>query len=817
MSEEATLTESKEAKALAEDKDCPGTCDDKKNPEIDISAVEEMVGRIGKEAKHLIPLLQAIQKKWNWLPPKALERIAEITEITPDSITGVSTFYSQFRHHPVGKHIVKTCIGTACHVSGASVLDETFRSHLKVGEGEHTSPDDTFTVEEVACLGCCMLAPVVQVDDTIYGEVEAFNIPNLLEDFLATEDARSGGGDEGEEDRKNVTGEVRICICSSCTAGGAFKVYQELLNVVKTMDLPVKIKKVGCRGASFETPLIEVSVYNQGRHRYGLVKVTDVRGLLLKHFQPANWLRRTTSTMFGLLENLLTDEDWDPPTRFSKDVRAKVDMRFEGPQQRCVTEHSGVLDPKSIDDYLAYDGFKAMQTCLEGEDPDGIIQEMLDSGLRGRGGAGFPTGMKWRFTRIEENETKYIICNGDEGDPGAFMDRMILESFPFRVIEGMVIAAYVIGAEQGVLYIRAEYPLATERILNAIAQCEERGYLGDNILGTGMKLKLEVVEGAGAFVCGEETALMSAIEGGRGMPRFRPPFPAQSGLWGKPTLINNVETFASISWIIRNGAEEFAAIGTEKSKGSKTFALAGKVVRGGMIEVPMGMTLREIVEDIGGGIPNGRKLKAVLMGGPSGGCVPEHLCDTPVDYEEISKVGAIMGSGGMVVLDDTDCMVDIANYFMRFLQDESCGKCTHCRIGTKRMGEILERLCAGKGRKGDLEKLETLAGITKEGSLCGLGVTAPNPVLSCMKYFRQEFEDHIAGTCTAKKCVTLVRYDIDDTCIGCTRCAQFCPTDAIPMNPYRHHVIQDPMCTRCDICLQVCPVDAIHIVDLEKV
>ncbi|NOY00427.1 MAG: 4Fe-4S dicluster domain-containing protein, partial [Verrucomicrobia bacterium] len=373
------------------------------------------------------------------------------------------------------------------------------------------------------------------------------------------------------------------------------------------------------------------------------------------------------------------------------------------------------------------------------------------------------------------------------------------------------------GAEQGVLYIRAEYPLATERIQNAIAQCEEHGYLGDNILGTGMKLKLEVVEGAGAFVCGEETALMSAIEGGRGMPRFRPPFPAQSGLWGKPTLINNVETFASISWIVRNGAEKFAAIGTEKSKGSKTFALAGKVNRGGMIEIPMGMTLREIVEDVGGGIPNGRKLKAVLMGGPSGGCVPEHLCDTPVDYEEIAKVGAIMGSGGMVVLDDTDCMVDIAKYFMRFLQDESCGKCTHCRIGTKRMGEILDRLCEGKGRKGDLEKLETLAAITKEGSLCGLGVTAPNPVLSCMQYFREEFEAHIAGKCPAKKCVPLVRYDIDDTCIGCTRCAQYCPTDAIPMNPYKHHVIQDPMCTRCDICLQVCPVDAIHIVDLDQV
>jgi len=800
---------------LTETKTCPGSCQHSVGPEIDVSLVDVMVSRIGRESKDLIPLLQAIQKKWNYLPATALERLAEITEITPDAITGVSTFYSQFRHHPVGKHIIKTCIGTACHVSGASVLDETFRSHLKIEGEEHTSHDGLFTVEEVACLGCCMLAPVVQIDETIYGDVEAFNIPTLLDDFLATEQARAGDGEDSGDDRKDVVGEIRICVCSSCTAGGAFKVYEELNKVVTDMGLPARVKKVGCKGFSFETPLIEISVYNQGRYRYGMVKPTDVQGILLKHFKPASWLRRVGASVFHLLETLLTDEDWDPPTRFDKDVRQTIDVQFEGPQIRCVTEHSGELDPRRIDDYIEHEGFIAMEQCLKGGDPEGIIQEMLDSGLRGRGGAGFPTGMKWRFTRNVENEQKYIICNGDEGDPGAFMDRMILESFPFRVIEGMVIAAYVIGASKGFLYIRAEYPLATERIQNAIAQCEERGYLGDDILGTGMNLKLEVVEGAGAFVCGEETALMSAIEGGRGMPRFRPPFPAQSGLWGKPTLINNVETFATVSWIIRNGAEKFAAIGTETTKGSKTFALAGKVVRGGLIEVPIGMTLRQIVEDVGGGIPNGRKLKAILMGGPSGGCVPEHLCDTPVDYEEIAKVGAIMGSGGMVVLDDTDCMVDIARYFMRFLQDESCGKCTHCRIGTRRMGEILERLCQGKGRKGDLEKLETLAAITKEGSLCGLGVTAPNPVLSCINYFKEEFEAHINGICPAKKCVPLISYHIDDTCIGCTRCSQYCPTDAIPMNPYHHHVIQDPMCTRCDICLQVCPVDAIHVIDLD--
>ena len=472
------------------------------------------------------------------------------------------------------------------------------------------------------------------------------------------------------------------------------------------------------------------------------------------------------------------------------------------------------MEPLSLEDYLSHDGFKALETCLKERTPEQIITEMKASGLRGRGGAGFPTGQKWEATRAAADPVKYIICNGDEGDPGAFMDRMILESFPFRVLEGMVIASRAVGSHEGILYIRAEYPLATKRIRAAIDLCKARGYLGDNILGTGHSLNLHVVEGAGAFVCGEETALMSAIEGGRGMPHFRPPFPAQSGLWHKPTLINNVETFAAVPWILRNGAAAFSSLGSEKSRGSKTFALAGKVARGGLIEVPMGTTIHEIVHDIGGGIPNGRQLKAVLMGGPSGGCVPASLAHTPVDYEALRAVGAIMGSGGMVVLDDTDCMVDIARYFISFCQDESCGKCTHCRIGTMRMKEILDRICAGKGRKGDIEKLEALATLTIEGSLCGLGKTAPNPVRSSLKYFRSEYEAHLRGVCPAKKCKALVEYHVTDACFGCTRCAQFCPSQAIPMNPYHHHEIEEPACTRCDICRQVCPVSAIEIIDL---
>jgi NADH:ubiquinone oxidoreductase subunit F (NADH-binding)/NADH:ubiquinone oxidoreductase subunit E/NAD-dependent dihydropyrimidine dehydrogenase PreA subunit len=778
--------------------------------------MEGIVASVGRRAEDLIPLLQAIQKHYNYLPASALERLCELTEITPDAVSGVSTFYSQFRHYPVGKHVIKTCTGTACHVNGANTLHDTFRQQLKIKPGEHTDPEGEFTVEEVACLGCCMLAPVAQIDEVIYGQIETWKVPELIEDFLAADKSRpNGGGGNGELlSARDTVGEVRICLCSSCVAGGSKAVYDEVMQQAFALDLPVTVKDVGCTGLSYETPLLEVQLYNENRYRYGKVDPVDVRDLLLRHFRPTSWLKRVGARVFHGLETFFTDESWVPPTRYSQDVRHGVEKAYVGSQVRLVTEHAGVLDPRSIEDYLAHDGFKAMELVLKQRQPEEVIAEVKTSGLRGRGGAGFPTGMKWEFTRAAKGDQKYIICNGDEGDPGAFMDRMILESFPYRVLEGMVICAFAVGASEGFLYIRAEYPLATTRIREAIQVCEKRGLLGENIMGTGFSLKLRVVEGAGAFVCGEETALMSAIEGGRGMPRFRPPFPAQSGLWGKPTCINNVESFASVPWILRNGAKAYSAYGTEKSKGTKTFALAGKVRRGGLIEVPMGMTIHEIVNDIGGGVPEGRKLKAVLMGGPSGGCVPAHLAHTPVDYEALKSVGAIMGSGGMVVLDDSDCIVDVARYFLAFTQDESCGKCTHCRIGTKRMKEILDRLCMGKGRKGDLEMLEVLSGITIEGSLCGLGKTAPNPVLSSLRYYRDEYEAHVRGECPSRKCKSLVQYFITDTCFGCTRCAQMCPTDSIPMNPYHHHVIEESTCTRCDICKQVCPVNAIEVIAL---
>jgi NADH-quinone oxidoreductase subunit F len=441
-----------------------------------------------------------------------------------------------------------------------------------------------------------------------------------------------------------------------------------------------------------------------------------------------------------------------------------------------------------------------------------MIETIERSGLRGRGGAGFPTGAKWRLARKQPGDTKYVICNGDEGDPGAFMDRMLLESFPFRIIEGLAIAAIACGAHEGIFYIRHEYPLAVQRVRAALKLCAKRGWLGEKLLGYDFPLRLSIKEGAGAFVCGEETALIASIEGKRGMPRLRPPFPVEAGLWEKPTIINNVETLALVPWIIRNGAEAFAKFGTAASKGTKVFALAGNVQRGGLIEVPMGTTIRQIVEEIGGGVAPGRRFKAVQIGGPSGGCVPASLADTPVDYESLRDVGAIMGSGGLVVLDDSACMVDIARYFLQFTQNQSCGKCTFCRIGTRRMLDILERLCAGKGQKTDLAELERLGRQVGAGSLCGLGKTAPNPVLTTLKYFRDEYEAHIQGRCPAGKCSALIKYRVRDDCIGCTICAQRCPVDAIPMTPYQQHEINMDLCIRCDTCRQVCPHDAVEVV-----
>jgi NADH:ubiquinone oxidoreductase subunit F (NADH-binding)/NADH:ubiquinone oxidoreductase subunit E/Pyruvate/2-oxoacid:ferredoxin oxidoreductase delta subunit len=781
--------------------------------ELDLTFVDETVERIGATPDAVIPLLQALQEHYGYLPVAALEQLSETTQITPAAITEVSTFYDMFRHEPVGKHVVQVCHGTACHVGGAERVEESLRRHLRIPQAGHTDPDRQFTLEQVACLGCCTLAPVVKIEDKI-GQVHAEQAAEFIHEFLSSRRSRAAAKPKRVATPGGNGGSViQVCLDSCCVAKGTDQVYEALQESVSQSGAEVKVKCVGCVGACYRTPMIETVGEDRTTLSFTGFSPSHARTFLEQHYPPRGLVRRWSSRLTRAVDNLLMGAEPEA-TRIPSQatVHDEPGIRaFLERQTHIATEHFGRLDPLDLDEYLAHDGFVALRRCLDELSPDQIIETLERSGLRGRGGAGFPTGKKWRLVREQPADIKVVICNGDEGDPGAFMDRVMLESFPYRVIEGLAIAAVAVGAHECIFYIRHEYPNALRRVRAALAECTRRGWLGDRLLESDYPLKLSIKEGAGAFVCGEETALIASIEGRSGMPRLRPPYPAQAGLWGKPTLINNVETLATVPWIVRHGAEAFAAMGTASSKGTKVFALAGKVRRAGLIEIPMGTTLREIVEEIGGGVAPGRRFKAVQIGGPSGGCVPARLADTPVDYQSLGDIGAIMGSGGLVVLDDTACMVDIARYFLQFTQNQSCGKCVFCRIGTKRMLEILELICTGRARAKHLAELEDLAVQVTQGSLCGLGKTAPNPVATTLRYFRDEYEAHLRGRCPAGKCQALIKYVVTDECTGCTLCAQQCPVDAIPMTPYEKHEIDLDLCTRCDTCRQVCPHDAIGV------
>ncbi len=799
---------------MADCKDCKFASPDEAIQAM-VRRTDAIIDRIGTRRDQIIPLLQALQAEFNYLPSDALNRIYERTEIDRAQLISVSSFYSQFRMVPYGKHIIKVCIGTACHVKGANNVYDAFKRELNMGEDTITTQDQQYSIEKVACLGCCALAPVVQIDNKIFGHVQPGRVNEVLAEF--EEYASQQQQALAEEESHEPQGEVRLGMENCCQASGTAEVREAVVKACQELGIHVRIKPISCVGACNQVPLIDVAMPDGEIVRYPNIKPQEVKEILLHHFRPASRLRRLRNAILNHIDTFHTDLTWDNILWKPEEERTQHINTFLNGQHRISTEGYGHMNPLDIDEYIKLGGFQALKKALTEMTREQVIKEVIDSGLRGRGGGGFPTGRKWQLVAANASDKKYVICNGDEGDPGAFMDRILLESYPLRVIEGLAIAAFAVGADEGIFYIRAEYPQAVIRIRKALDMCMEKGYLGDNIMGTGFNMHIRVFEGAGAFVCGEETALIGSIEGKRGFPHLRPPYPAQAGLFGKPTLINNVETLSQISYVVNRGVAEYTKVGTEKSRGTKVFALAGKVNHGGLIEVPMGTTLRQIVEEIGGGVEGGEKLKAVQTGGPSGGCIPAELCDAQVDFDALNQMGAIMGSGGLVVLSESNCMVDVARYFLNFTCDESCGKCTFCRVGIRRMLDILNKLCTGQATLKDVDMLEELANSIKKSALCGLGKTAPNPVLSTLRYFRHEYEEHVQGICRTGSCKDMVKLQITDDCVGCTKCARSCPSDAIQFTPYEKHVIDVKTCTLCGLCMDECDYNAIIKVPVKEV
>ncbi len=783
--------------------------------------IDSIIRRHMSNPANLIMILQDIQAELSYLPPEIIEQVSEQLNIPQSQIYSVSTFYKSFSLKPRGKHKIDVCEGTACHIRGAAVLMNQLSEELGVAAGG-TSEDGEFSLNSVHCVGACAMAPVVVIDGVYHGSI---NTSKLMKEVkkCCSEDRDCICPSENDEEapapvlekinspqellslqesiiKDNPVDETKILVCAGtgCLAQGSLEVAKALIDELAAhgLDIPVKavLKKVGCQGFCEKGPLVIIAPDNIF---YAGVTAADASAVV-----------NDTVINKKIIDKLLYHE---PDSE--QGLEKYEEIPFFAGQQRIALRHVGTINPLDIYDYIAHGGYKALFKTLYSMNPGQVIDEVKKSGLRGRGGGGFPTGRKWQTTASVEADIRYVICNGDEGDPGAFMDRSIMEGDPHSVIEGMIICAYAVGSSQGFIYVREEYPRALKHLQAAIDQAREAGLLGSNIGGTNFSFDITINRGTGAFICGESTALMQSIEGKVGEPRAKYIRSAERGLYDQPTVLNNVETLVNIPAIIENGADWFAATGTEGSPGTKVFSVVGKVKNTGLVEVPMGATLRSVIYDLCGGILDNRQFKAVQTGGPSGGCLPESKLDLPVDFDTLTREGSMMGSGGMIIMDEDTCMVDVARYFTEFLNHESCGKCGACRIGLSSLLAILEKICGGEGVPADIDNIEKLLDVLESGSLCGLGKSAPNPVRSTLAHFRDEYMAHIEEKrCPAGVCRALIKFEINDNCTGCRLCARACPQKAIQGDKKEKHNIDQELCNQCGICRATCKFEAVSII-----